>query len=276
MSLPACATHTVRQSTLFAVPSAGPPQTSHGRADVFVGGSGSTFVDTHSRPASETSGSWLTQGQLDGQVAVRVHRVVAVRAAGFVAIPEGAVAPDPTTLERPSKVAFGAGPIVSVGHAAEDDPFFARVEAGLIFGFFPSVLLVTREESWWSSCPCPTRREEHLGLMPIVHGGLSAGYWVTDFLALSGGIVLRNQPRSAFRGEFSVGPRSGEARIDFGDLAGIPWVAAELEIERMVGIVAQVQLPILGDQLFGPTLSIGVRGVIGTGPRTVPEMTEPE
>lgn len=270
MSLSGCVSHTVRQSTLFAVPSAGPPQTSHGRADVFVGGSGTTFVDTHSRPPSTSSGSWLAPGQLDAQVAVRVHRAVSVRAAGFVAIPEGAVAPDPTTLERPSLVAFGAGPIASIGHAAEDDPFFGRVEVGVLVGFFPSVLLVSDD-----ACACGSAREEHLSFMPILHGGLTAGYWVTDFLALSGGVVLRNQPRPAFRGEFGAIDH-GEARIDFGDLAGIPWVAAELEIDHRVGFVAQLQLPILADQLFGPTLSIGVRGVLGTGPRTAPEITEPE
>jgi hypothetical protein len=101
--------------------------------------------------------------------------------------------------------------------------------------------------------------------MPIIHGGLAAGYWVTDFLALSGGVVLRNQPELKFRGDFGV-IEEATAALAFGSLAGIPWIAAEVEIDHTVGIVGQIELPILGDVLFGPTLSIGIRGVIGHGP----------
>jgi hypothetical protein len=257
-----CATHTVRQSTLFATPTAGAPPTSHGRADLYVGGSGTTYIETHSRDPSTTGGSWLTRGQIDGQVGIRIHRFVGIRIAGFVGLPDGAVAPDPTTLERPSAVVFGAGPIGSFGYATEDDPFFVRAEFGLSLSFMPSVLSVTDMSG---PCPCPTSREEHLSFMPVVQGGLLAGYWVLPELALSGGLVLRNQPRRAFSGEFGT-LDSGSAQLDFGDLAAVPWVALEVEIERAVGIVVQLQYPILGDVLFGPTISGGVRGVFGEGP----------
>ncbi|AKF04824.1 hypothetical protein [Sandaracinus amylolyticus] len=264
-----CTTHVVRQSTLFTPPSAGLPQTSHGRADVMLGGSGTTFIETHSRPASEDGGAWLTRGQLDGQVAVRINRFVSVRAAGFLGIPEGAIASDPTTLERPGRVAWGAGPIATFGYASEDEPFFTRAELGVLVGFFPSVLLVTSIEP----CPCTTAREEHESFMPIVHGGLAAGYWATDFLAVSAGLVLRNQPSTSFDVEFGV-VDEGHAAIRFGELAAIPWMAVELEIEHAVGIVVQAQLPILGEIAFGPTLSLGVRALIGDGPTTTPRARE--
>ena len=259
--LSGCATHLVRQSTLFAPPSAGPPQTSHGRVDGLVSGSGTTFIETQSRPADPESGSWLSRGQLDGQLAVRVSRFFSIRATGFVGFGEGAVAPRPTELERPGPVAFGGGPIASLGYAAEDEPFFARAELGVILGFYPSVLLVTSVEP----CPCTITREEHLSFMPIVHGGVAVGYWLHEMFALSGGVVLRNQPALAQSGELGVVDEA-VASIDFGGLAGIPWIAAELEIDHTVGIVAQVQMPLMADALLGPTLSLAVRGVIGQGP----------
>jgi hypothetical protein len=256
LALGACATHTVRQSTLFAPPSAGAPATSHGRFDAFAGGTGVTYVETRSRPATSESGSYLARGQTDYQLAARIGRFFSVRAEGATAFAEGATAPDPTTLERPSGIAGWVGPIVGLGWATEDDPFFFHAEIGSLVGIYPSVLLVTDIERGG------TTREEHLSTMPIVHGAISAGYWVAPEVALSAGFVFRNQPRRlATTTAFAVVERAS-ASISFGNLAAVPWIAMEIELERTVGFVMQIQLPITGDVVLGPAITLGMRAVI--------------
>lgn len=259
-----CAPTQYRQSSLVPIPSLPTPPRMNSWVEVSGGDSTLAFVSPPTLAPNTNAGLWLSRVQLEGAVTVRPHRFRRVRwglrLPWMVALPDGAVAASPTTLENPGLAARGFGTGASVR---------ADFDSGVSFGFTVDLMGV--------SIPSRVRPVAYDGMplgsaydsiqrtnVAVFSGTFSLGMKVGRLVELFSVLGMRNQPTNL--GSFSS--YTGAAEVRSGPMNGVIGVGANVDVVRGLAVVPQIQWPFTGTPvMYGPIFSLALRVEIGRDDR---------
>jgi hypothetical protein len=272
LAMSGCATYSVEQSSMVPLPTAPPPAPMSGRGALELGASIAPEVEGGATTAA--SGLAVPLAQPQGALSVRVADFLVLRAYGGVALPQGATQVT-GTIPAPAESAWfgGIGPVLRI-LAAERLLFF---DIGLSVGFavIPSTLHITSNDACSSDIPpvCRTTVEQWREVMPLFALGTDFGVRPIEWLQLRVGATVRNQPTN--EAQFSRGGVPGSS-VSAGPIGVVVHAGLQLDVIDELGVRADVEWPAVNLGLaYGPIVTLGVQGRIGSPGRSEPIGLEP-
>ncbi|MGE0788165.1 MAG: hypothetical protein AB7S26_21010 [Sandaracinaceae bacterium] len=250
----------VQQSSFATLPTAPPPAAVSGRGALDLGAGIATDAGAGGAVGGR-SGLSVARVQPEGALTLRVADMVALRAWGAVALPQGStqVTGD---IDAPEDAAW-LGTIGPVFRLLAADGLMG-FDIGTAFGFavVASNLEITRTDCP-SSGPCEDAFEarRQLEVMPIFALRLDLSYLPTEWLRFRIGGTVRNQPVN--EASFNRSVVTGSS-VSAGPIGIVLQVGADVDFTDEIGMRAELQWPAFNLGLsYGPIVTLAVQGRIG-------------
>ncbi len=253
-ALAGCVLSTVRQSSL--VPAATlPPPTDFRGTGVTVGNSLVAGVARPTLAPDTNAGLYIPRTQFEGAISVGPQsrtELRSLRVPWLVALPDGAMAGSPTTLQNPGSVAWGVGIGGAMRFLFQRERMTLDVTADLMALSVPSRLETVPSGS--NPTPVVVTHDRDTTLLATL--AVSVGYKLSSAVRVFSTLAGRNHPRNL--ANFTATTFSGSS-VGMGPFNGIIGVGAEFELTRWLSVTPQVQWPFVQNPVvYAPIVSLMV------------------
>jgi hypothetical protein len=257
-----CTTYRVQQSSLVPAAVPPPPARFDSRGDLFLGNGTVAHIGAPELFPSEDAGLYVPRTQLDGQMAVRLHRRGALRLLYREGFQQGAIATFPTLIDAPERNVRtgGLGYVVRLGGFGE--AWSVDIGFELLMANIPSNVLIT------SDAGVHRRSGLQIDMVPVFSNWLLASHRISDHARFFYQLALQTHPTNQ-RDFTSTSPR-GEVYV--GELNVVVGLGFEVDVNHWLSVVPQVHWPATAKPIrYGPIIALGFRARFGDPPGSQPD-----